>query len=456
MKRQLLHSHLLMSLIFFVAGGSTSVLAQEDTVFKRDSVYIDHGLNNTNDFENDRRIYFIQEDDQGRVLEKVIHRKNNNGEFEPFRRHLSSYEGPNLKQFVIQAWELMNEEWISIREDNYTFNNDLLVLYLRRTIQDGLLTDYRQWLYSYDEDGNEAEVILQEMTNGQWVNLSRKQQSFHEDGDLLSQTLQKWVDNGWKNNRQREWEYDMASGLTRQVTVSAWDTPTDAWVRIVIQTFSYNATGQWIGSSYQAWDQNNQIWVNTQRTQHLYDNQQSPTGQIMQNWENDEWRNNLRSGLVVNGEKHSATIQQWDASTDSWSNFLRYQQTITSEGVTQEKLGMEAWDATANSWINKNFTQRYTYFWSEQLVNALQDTSLPKNCQLPNPYTAGLPIQCDLTDKNADLQLVLFDMMGRRVLQQRWGSTQSGSIDSPPIPGVYVLQLIQNQQIQHLQKIVIQ
>ena len=456
MERRLLRRYLTLSVLLIFGFGHRAIIAQGTNELKRDSVYIDIGINNTNDFENDRRIYFIAEDDQGRVLDKVIHQKNNDGEFLPFRRHVSTYEGANLTKFVIQAWELMNQEWVSIREDNYNFDDDLLHLYLRRTIQDGMLADYRQWTYSHDEDGNEIEVILQEIKDGQWVNLSRKQQTFNEDGDLLSQTLQKWVDDAWKNNRQREWNYDLVSGLTRQVIVNVWDTPTNAWVPVVIQTFSYNASGQWIGSSYQAWDQNNQVWVNTQRTQHLYDNQQSPIGQIMQNWENDEWRNNLRSGFVINGDQHAATIQQWNASTDSWSNFLRYQHTITLEGITQEKLGMEAWDATTNSWINKNFTQRYTYFWSEQLVNALQDSSLPKNCRLPNPYTAGLPIRCDLADKTADLHIELFDMMGRRVLQQRWSSTQGGSIDSPPTPGIYVLRLVQNQEIQHLQRIVIQ
>lgn len=456
MRRKLLRRYLTFGLTLFLGFGHSALIAQETNNLKRDSVYIDRGINNTNNFESDRRIYFLTEDDEGRVLDKVIHHKTDDGEFQPFRRHLSTYEGSNLTKFVIQAWELMNQEWVSIREDSYSFDNDLLNLYLRRTIDNGMLTDYRQWKYSYDADGNEVEVILQEMKDGQWVNLSRKQQSFNDNGDLLSQTLQKWVDNAWKNNRQREWEYDMMTNLTRQVTVSAWDTPSNTWIAVVIQTFSYNANRQWTGSSYQAWDQNNQVWVNTQRTQHLYDNQQNPIAQIMQNWESDEWRNNLRSGLVINGEKQAATIQQWDASTDSWTNFLRYQQTITQEGIAQEKLGMEAWDATTGNWINKNFTQRYTYFWSEELVNALRDISLPSHCQIPNPYSAGLPIQCDLTDKNAALQVELFDMMGRKVLQQQWSSTQSSSIDAPPLPGIYVLRVTQNQQIQHLQKIVIQ
>ena len=456
MKRQLLRRHLFLGLTLILAIGHHNLLAQGDTVFKRDSVYIDQGINNTNEFENDRRIYFQEEDDQGRVLDKVIHRRNNSGEFEPFRRHLSTYEGPNLIQFVIQAWELMGEEWISIREDNYTFENNLLIKYLRRTMQEGVLSDYRQWSYSYDEDDNEVEVILQEMQEGAWVNRSRKEQTYNEDGELLTQTLQKWVDNAWKNSRQRNWDYDMASGLTRTVTLSAWDTPTNDWIEVFIQTFSYNADSQWTGSSYQAWDQDNEVWVNTQRTQYLYDNQRNPIGQIMQLWENDDWRNNLRGGLTINGDTQSSVIQQWNASTDSWSNFLRYQQTRAANGTTQEKLGMETWDASTESWINRNFTQRFTYFWSEQVVNALEKVTLPENCQVSNPYQGGLPIRCELADASTDLQVELYDMMGRRVFQQSWASAQGGSIDSPPLPGLYLLRITQDQRTQHLQKIVIQ
>ncbi len=456
MNRQLLRRAALLSLIFFLGGGSDSLLAQENSVFKRDSVYIDQGINNTNDFENTRRIYFVQEDDQGRVLEKIIHRKNDVGAFEPFRRHLSTYEGSNLTQFVIQAWELMTEEWISIREDNYSFDNGLLVNYLRRTMQDGVLADYRQWNYVFDAEGNEVEVILQDKQVGEWINRSRKQQTFNEEGELLTQTLQKWENDSWKNSRQRAWDYDMASGLTRMVTLSAWDTPTSTWIDVFIQTFSYNAESQWTGSSYQAWDQDNEVWVNTQRTQYLYDNQRNPIGQIMQLWENDDWRNNLRGGLTINGETQSSVIQQWNASTDTWNNFLRYQQTVASNGITEQKRGMETWDASTESWINRNFTQRYTYFWSEQVVNALAAVALPENCKVANPYQGGLPIRCELADASTDLQVELYDMMGRRVLQQSWASTQGGSIDATPPPGLYLLRIAQNQQTQHLQKIVIQ
>ncbi|NRB46655.1 MAG: T9SS type A sorting domain-containing protein [Saprospiraceae bacterium] len=456
MKRQLLRRYYLLGLTLILTIGCSSLFAQGDPVFKRDSVYVGKGINNTNDFENDRRIYFIEEDEQGRVLEKIIHRKNNDGEFEPFRRHLTSYDGPNLTQFVIQAWELMGGEWISIREDNYTFENDLLVNYLRRTLQEGVLADYRQWIYTFDEDDNEIEVNLQEMQEGEWVNRSRKQQSYNEEGDLLTQTLQKWVDNAWKNSRQRDWDYDMASGVTRKVTLSAWDTPTNEWIEVFIQTFSYNADSQWTGSSFQAWDQDNEVWVNTQRTQYLYNNQRNPIGQIMQLWENDEWRNNLRGGLTIENETQIAQIQQWDASADDWTNFLRYQQTIDANGITQEKLGMERWDSDSETWINRNFTQRFTYFWSEQVVNALQEVALPENCQLANPYQGGMPILCDLTGTSTNLQVELYDMMGRRVLQQSWASAQEGSIDSPPVPGLYLLRITQDQQTQHLQKIVIQ
>ena len=117
---------------------------------------------------------------------------------------------------------------------------------------------------------------------------------------------------------------------------------------------------------------------------------------------------------------------------------------------------MERWDSDSETWINRNFTQRFTYFWSEQVVNALQEVALPENCQLANPYQGGMPILCDLTGTSTNLQVELYDMMGRRVLQQSWASAQEGSIDSPPVPGLYLLRITQDQQTQHLQKIVIQ
>lgn len=43
--------------------GCGSLFVQGDQVFKRDLVYVDKGVNNINDFENDCCIYFIEEDD---------------------------------------------------------------------------------------------------------------------------------------------------------------------------------------------------------------------------------------------------------------------------------------------------------------------------------------------------------------------------------------------------------
>ncbi len=456
MTKKLLNQPFSLFGFFFLIFSLQAEPSQAQGTPTRDSIYIDKGVNNTNDFEGDTRIYFLAQDEQGRTLDKVIHKKSDAEDFVPFRRHLSVYQGPNLTNFRIQAWNAVDDEWLDIREDIYSYEGNLLIRYLRRTFQNGALQDYRRWQYTYDTDGNEESVWLQEKQNDEWENLSQKMMTYNEAGELASQALQRWVDSAWKNSRRRNWEYDMATSLTRKVTVEVWDTPTTTWIPVFIQTFSYNADGRWTGSAYEAWDQDNQIWVNTQRTEYLYNDQQEPTGQVMQDWENNAWRNNLRGGLSLDGTTQIATIQHWNDSADDWENFLRYQRSFDEGGLEQSQLGMEAWDASTGNWINKNFTRRYTYFWSEAVVNAIDEAQLPSSCKIPNPYTAGLPFSCGSTSEKGPINIELFDMMGRRVLYQTADDQASGTIDSPPVPGVYILRISQQKAVQHIQRLVIQ
>ena len=103
----------------------------------------------------------------------------------------------------------------------------------------------------------------------------------------------------------------------------------------------------------------------------------------------------------------------------------------------------------------QTFTQRYTHFWSEAIVNDVNEATQATACVIPNPYPTGTFFFCDLPPSKNNFQLELYDMLGRTVYQKDLQSGQAVSIDQRPAPGVYVLRIHDQQQLYHLQRLVI-
>jgi len=106
-------------------------------------------------------------------------------------------------------------------------------------------------------------------------------------------------------------------------------------------------------------------------------------------------------------------------------------------------------------WENRGFTQRHTHFWSEAILNDVEEARTFNNCVIPNPYPTGTYFFCDLPPSQNNYQLELHDMLGRPVYRTDVQSGQAVSIDTRPAPGVYVLRIHNRQQLYHLQRLII-
>ena len=148
-------------------------------------------------------------------------------------------------------------------------------------------------------------------------------------------------------------------------------------------------------------------------------------------------------------------IESWDKANEEWSNFLRYMVELDEQRLLKARTGMQAWNKEDMAWENRNFTRKYTHFWSEQIVNSVNDIPEFNACVLPNPYPVGAYFFCDLPDGNVNLQLELYDVLGRPVYQQDVRNGDAFSIDSRPAPGVYILRIRDQNQLHHLQRLII-
>lgn len=440
---------LILALITFPLSG------QDDIIYLQDSILCEQGIPGTLEYEPESRIYFTQHDEQGRPLEQIRERRSENGVWFPSRRRVLAYENDRLSERLLQRWDFDASAWTDERKDHYTYQDDLLQVYLRQRAQKAQLVNYRRWSYAYTEEGDEKLVLLEQWNGSDWENLSRKVQEYTDAGLLENQLLQVWMNGDWRNVKVREWQYEQAGGQARvaATVVRVWSSQLNDWLNQLRQVFVYD-NGRWIRSRIETWNANTQQWVNEDRMVHYYDAQNRPIGQALQRWEG-EWVNSGQVAYTFQDREYISRIQTWDRQSEEWTNFLRYRVLLDDRNLLQLKEGMQAWDPADMQWENQAFTQRYTYSWSEAIVNSTQEAKEVRACVVPNPYSIGSYFFCDLPPQPQPYRVELFDMLGRSVYQQNLISGSAVSIDRRPAAGMYLLRIHNGRQTYHIQRLVI-
>jgi hypothetical protein len=435
----------------------STALGQETSLFLQDSIYVDRGISGTTDFEPQTRIFFKSYDERGRVLQQLRERLGEDGLWHPQSRRMFTYDGDNLVEMHIQMWSINNEIWLDTRKDLYTYEDGMRTEFIRQKAPQGQLENERRWQYSYDEDGQQTDVLLQQWNNGLWENLSRKVVTLNENGDPESQVLQVWYIGEWRNVKSREWAYETAGGRSRvQATrIRVWSADKNDWVDQNRKIFQYNDDGLWMSSRIEAWNENTQQWVNSDRMQHSYNEENQPNGQQLQIWDGNGWENRGLVSFTYKDRQFLSQIETWNKAAGEWNNFLRYRVDIDDQNLLASRVGMQAWNSEAMMWENRQFTERYTYYWSEAIVNSVEEAGERFSCTIPNPYSGMNSFFCDLPLNQRGYQLELYDLLGRPVYQLKFRSGEALSIDQKPSPGMYVLRIHDQEKLHHLQRLII-
>jgi hypothetical protein len=266
-----------------------------------------------------------------------------------------------------------------------------------------------------------------------------------------------WFNANWRNVRSRVWNYEMAGTRSRVkvTTVRVWSEEMNDWVDQLRKIFQYNNEGLWVSSRFESWREDTQEWVNTDRMMYTYNEQNQPSGQYLQAWDGGEWENRGQVSFTFKDKQFLSEIETWNKAEEDWNNFLRYQVNLDDQNLLESRVGMQNWNGEAMMWENRNYTQRYTYYWSEALVNSIEKVGEIFSCTIPNPYPTGHFFFCDLPQTQQKYQLELYDLLGRPVYQLNFQSGEALSVNERPTAGMYVLRIHDGQKVYHLQRLVI-
>ncbi|MTB49398.1 T9SS type A sorting domain-containing protein [Lewinella sp. W8] len=434
----------------------TSLMGQRMDPVLLDSLYGERGIPGTTTFAPDFRVSYPAYDEMGRPLERVLETFNGSGNWVPSQRRLFSYAG-NTTTITEQIWSSQLREWRDRRRETTEVEDDLILMRVREVLDGDTLRNQRRWSYVYDGDDQETMVLLERWNGAAWENLSQKLSTYNGNGGTTSQTLQFWFEGNWRNIRRRGWLYGPDNAppyFVEQAFSQVWSVDEDAWVNQLRQDFTYE-DGLWTESTFFTWNATQSSWQEADRARYEFDEFNRPTGQVVQRWSGD-WENDGRVDYTFSGDNLLSRIQQWDNGTQEWTNFLRYQTELDEYGLAKVRTGMQSWNMTTQAWENEVYSQRITAIHTPaDLINDVEEVDLPSTCRVPNPYLPGTSFSCDFGQDVHPFTMEVFDAQGRLVLQQNVRSHQSTSIDLDLPSGPYVLRVRNQQQLVHLQRLVI-
>ncbi|MFN8287460.1 MAG: T9SS type A sorting domain-containing protein [Chitinophagales bacterium] len=331
--------------------------------------------------------------------------KWNVGAFENYRRNQYTYNTAG-KVLTNTIQSLNAGSWENTERFVYTYdaNNNCLTQVYQQWIV-GAWKDKNRYTYAYS--GNKIVHKVYETDNGSGLeNLTHTDYTFDANGDNTEILLQNWVSGTWENSRLNQIVYDANHAYTlytEQVWVGG------AWEDEHRFMFTYNADGYVLEKTGYNW--NGSTWAEEDRYLYAYDANNHNTEFTYQSWLAGAWSNGYRYLFTydASGNPDIDIYQVW--VTGAWENSTRTNYDYNAYGNLDYRLAEQA---DGNVWEIAN--QQFYYY---ELYNAPSAIAEVKSVfafkAYPNPASNILNI--DYTSQNNSETVVrIYDLTGREVM----------------------------------------
>ncbi|MFN0031220.1 MAG: T9SS type A sorting domain-containing protein [Flavobacteriales bacterium] len=229
-------------------------------------------------------------------------------------------------------------------------------------------------VFVFDEDEtcytSEVHNWYWNTTNNIWVETARSYNTYNvqwqltgRSGEYFDTDLDQWI-----NQYIETYTYN---GDGTQNTMLIQEYVEDQWVNLNQYTNTYSA-GLLTNTLFELWDGVNTQWTNAQRMTYTYDGDDLLTNLFTETWNSDvmEWQNQYDQNYVnTDGMLASSILQAWQVGTEVWVNNNRHSYSYNIDNAVSYYL-IESWAGTTSTWINQgNYT--YTYNTDGQLSESV-------------------------------------------------------------------------------------
>lgn len=178
-----------------------------------------------------------------------------------------TYEGLMVSEDLYQEWD--GDDWADVSKDVYNYYGDGTVIILTWLYQNGTWSP--MYTYTFTDNGNTTEMLMQYMQGGAWQNQALQTTTFNEEYNISEILTQNWENNVWTNGFLMNYYYN--DDLYEMIVESIWDGK--GWLENAKSRYTYDdhgnaVTGEFFckeggnwdpcyGSLEMAYDYNNEV-----------------------------------------------------------------------------------------------------------------------------------------------------------------------------------------------------
>ena len=422
--------------------------------FRLDSSRCGYGIPNTSQFGEEIMVYYSYDND-GLITGILFKKSTSPGVYENYSRKQFTYNNGLQTNYLYQIWDQTNMNWVD---------------------------DYEE-ATSYDGNGRQTEFRIREAdANAQWQNLFRERRNYDLDDNLTGVLSARWDNGSWQDTARKQITYNNAGFYTdiydQSWNGTAWDTlsheiamydnlgmfwegymyrekTVNAFQPLFREAYEYDTYGYFSGMVRQRWNKQTSEWENMIREEYAYTRQGIWTGWALQNWKDSSWINHIRQRYFPANAIRQDIMQRWDTTAMDWVNGFRSLTRFDSDNNLIREAGIQRWNIGATEWENTANSYECTHFWSPSPATGIRDQLPDLSCLLTNPYRVYTPIQCESLLPGKQYEVRVTDMQGRTVHQQIVPGGHTFSINRRLPVGIYHLSIFENQQLAHIQKLMI-
>ncbi len=322
----------------------------------------------------------------------------------------------------------LNKEVVNVLESTYSQSWEV--------VTEEYLAPYFRVLYSYDDNANRTQVLLEiKDVEDNWIPYV-KYNYFFTNNVRTNGIKQDWdtETEEYVNKRQYFYYYN-DDGLLIDIQTYIWDLENLEWYLNRNDLGTYNEANELIERIQNTWDLELEEWRLSGKYVYEYEDG-NKTRRTRYSRIDNEWRQGSKHEYFYldNGLRSDDYYYTWDNDIETWITKRKQEYFHNDAGYVQYFLSYN-WDEEIAEWTH---TYRQTYNWMEINVgvNSLNNTLFSVK---PNPVSDYLSID---STTDSSLNISIYNSLGQLVLQNN--TIQSSINVSALHKGVYFLKIIEN------------
>lgn len=358
---------------------------------------------------------------------------------------------PDSKRY---HWDEDKDEWEYYRHWYRTYNDYSKISESFYIYQNEEQISFKEE-YIYDENNNLIQRIRYNQYDQEWELDYKYEYQYNADNQLIEeQSFNINSSQIWEVSRKTEYTY---APNGKEASRTMYDMEDNQWTYSGRRLYEYNASGEITLEARQAWQEDLQVWANSQTEEYTYDAAGNQLTRILSRWDyqtllfQQSWKyerefdqNNNPVQFIFSTANIPGQFFLLNRETYTYNYDYGHEDLVTPNGSSYNNMLLneyvEEWDENLNEWQFETQTT-YEYSLAEIRTPPILDVNYVCANVHPNPATDYITFR--IVGASTPVRVRLFDVNGKLLNEEPLSEGSTISV-SHLQRGVYFYQLFYN------------